>query len=53
MGAVGASRSLYYNFVARGTEVAFAKHTAMEISVDTRGAAPGQNGSPADNNDFH
>jgi len=53
MGAVGASRSLYCNFVARGTEVAFAKHTAMEISVDTRGAAPGQNASPADNNNSH
>jgi hypothetical protein len=53
MGAVGASRSLYGNFVARGTEVAFAKHTAMEISVDTRGAAPGQNGSSADNNNSH
>jgi hypothetical protein len=47
MGAFGASRSIYNNFIARGTEVVFAKHTAMEIGVDTRGAAPGQTVSPA------
>jgi hypothetical protein len=43
MGALGASRSLYNNFIARGTEVAFAKHTAMEIEIDTRGAGPAEN----------
>jgi len=53
MGAFGACRSIYNNFMARGTDVVFAKHTAMEISVDTRGAAPGRNGSPADNNNSH
>jgi hypothetical protein len=39
MGAFGVSRSIYNNFMARGTEVVFAKHTAMEIGVDTRGSA--------------
>jgi type IV secretory pathway VirB10-like protein len=53
MGAIGAGRSLYNNFIARGTDVVFAKHTAMEIGVDTRGAAPGQNASPASNNNSH
>jgi hypothetical protein len=53
MGAFGASRSIYNNFIARGTDVVFAKHTAMEIGVDTRGAAPGQNASPASNNNSH
>ena len=50
MGAFGASRSIYNNFIARGTEVVFAKHTAMVIDVDTRGTAPRQTGSPANNN---
>jgi hypothetical protein len=45
MGALGVSRSIYSNFMARGTEVVFAKHTAMEIGVDTRGSAR-ENGSP-------
>jgi hypothetical protein len=53
MGAFGASRSIYNNFMARGTDVAFAKHTAMEIGIDTRGAAPGQTASPASNNSSH
>ena len=53
MGAFGASRSIYNNFIARGTDVAFAKHTAMEIGIDTRGAAPGQTASPANNNSSH
>jgi hypothetical protein len=53
MGALGASRSIYNNFMARGTEVVFPKHTAMEIGVDTRGAAPGQTASPANNNSSH
>lgn len=39
MGAYGASRSIYNNFIARGREVVFEKHTAMEIGVDTRGAS--------------
>jgi hypothetical protein len=30
MGAIGAGRSIYSNFIARGTDVVFAKHTAME-----------------------
>jgi len=47
MGAFGASRSIYNNFMGRGTDVAFAKYTAMEIAVDTRAAAPGQTASPA------
>jgi hypothetical protein len=50
MGGFGASRSIYNNFMARGTEVVFAKHTAMEIAVDTRGTAPGQTASPAGSN---
>ena len=45
MGAFGASRSIYNNFIARGQDVVFAKHTAMEIGVNTREATPGQ--SPA------
>jgi hypothetical protein len=53
MGAFGASRSIYNNFMARGTDVVFEKHTAMEIGVDTRGAAPGQTASPASNNSSH
>ena len=53
MGAFGASRSIYNNFIARGTEVAFAKHTPMEIAVDTRGAAPRQTVSPTSNNSSH
>lgn len=40
MGAFGAARSIYNNFIARGRDVVFAKHTAMEISVGTRGGAP-------------
>lgn len=46
MGAFGACRSIYNNFMARGTDVVFAKHTAMEIAVDTRATAPGQTASP-------
>lgn len=38
MGALGAGRSIYNNFIARGKDVVFAKHTAMEISIDTRGS---------------
>jgi len=40
MGAFGAGRSIYNNFIGRGKDVVFAKHTAMQIAVDTRGSAP-------------
>jgi hypothetical protein len=41
MGAFGATRSIYGNFIARGHEVVFPKNTAMSISVGTRaGATP-------------
>jgi len=53
MGAFGASRSIYNNFIARGTDVVFAKHTAMEVGIDTRGAEAGQTTSPAGNNSSH
>jgi len=53
MGAFGASRSIYNNFMARGTDVVLAKHTAMEIGVDTRGALPGQTMSPVSGNGSH
>ena len=53
MGAYGAGRSIYNNFMARGTDVVFAKHTALEIGVDTRGAAPEQTASPASSNSSH
>lgn len=35
MGAFGATRSIYGNFIARGHEVIFPKNTAMSISVGT------------------
>jgi len=38
MGAFGAGRSIYIHFIARGRDVVFAKHTAMQIGVGTRGA---------------
>jgi hypothetical protein len=53
MGAFGASRSIYNNFMARGKDVVLAKHTAMEIGVDTRGALPGQTTSPVSGNRSH
>jgi hypothetical protein len=42
MGAFGASRSIYANFVARGHDVVFPKNTTMEIGIATAhaGAAP-------------
>jgi hypothetical protein len=40
MGAFGATRSIYVNFVARGHEVVFPKNTAMQIAVGTRAAIP-------------
>jgi hypothetical protein len=33
MGAVGASRSIYGNFLSQGREVVFPKNTAMDVSV--------------------
>jgi len=53
MGAFGASRSIYSNFMARGTDVVFAKHTTMEIGVDTRGAVPRQTVEPGGNQGSH
>lgn len=47
MGAFGASRSIYIHFIARGRDVVFAKHTAMEISVVTRSAAPIKTDDPS------
>ena len=44
MGAFGATRSIYANFIARGHEVVFPKNTAMSISVGTHATA---NPSPA------
>jgi hypothetical protein len=42
MGAFGASRSIYANFVARGHDVVFPKNTTMEIGIASAhaGAAP-------------
>jgi hypothetical protein len=40
MGAYGAGRSVYSNFLARGREVVFPKNTAMEIGVGKREANP-------------
>lgn len=53
MGAFGASRSIYDNFMARGTDVVFAKHTEMEIGIDTRGGLPGQTAIPEDKHSAH
>jgi hypothetical protein len=36
MGALGAGRSIYVNFVRRGQDLVFPKNTAMEISVGIR-----------------
>jgi hypothetical protein len=35
MGAFGASRSIYNNFISRGRDVEFAKHTIMQIELDS------------------
>jgi hypothetical protein len=42
MGAFGASRSIYTNFVARGHDVVFPKNTTMQIGIAKRppGSAP-------------
>jgi len=36
MGAVGGTRSIYTNFIARGRDVVFPKNTAMQIGVGIR-----------------
>ncbi len=46
MGAFGATRSIYENFIARGHEVVFAKNTAMSISVGTHAAAAPNSAAP-------
>jgi hypothetical protein len=48
MGAFGASRSIYANFIARGREVVFPKNTAMAISIATRPRAAASAGEPSD-----
>jgi hypothetical protein len=40
MGAVGASRSIYVHFLARGRDVVFPKNTAMEIGIGVRQETP-------------
>lgn len=39
MGAYGASRSIYQNFLSRGHEVVFPKNTAMDVAIGTRGVS--------------
>ena len=39
MGAFGAGRSIYQNFLTRGHEVVFPKNTAMDVAIGTRGVA--------------
>jgi hypothetical protein len=36
MGALGAARSVYVHFIARGREVVFPKNTAMQIGIGRR-----------------
>ncbi len=36
MGAYGAGRSIYQNFLTRGHEVVFPKNTAMDVAIGTR-----------------
>jgi len=38
MGALGASRSVYIHFIARGLDVVFPKNTAMENKIASRPA---------------
>jgi hypothetical protein len=47
MGAFGASRSIYANFIARGREVVFPKNTAMAISIATRPRAAATAAGPS------
>jgi hypothetical protein len=47
MGGIGAGRSIYVNFIARGHDVVFPRNTAMIIGIASRPrteAAPGQPG---------
>lgn len=39
MGAYGAGRSIYQNFLTRGHEVVFPKNTAMDVAIGARAAA--------------
>jgi hypothetical protein len=48
MGALGASRSIYVHFFARGREVVFPKNTAMKIGIGSRPGPPVP-AKPADN----
>ena len=40
MGSLGASRSIYVHFIARGHEVVFPRNTALEIAIGTRQPTP-------------
>jgi hypothetical protein len=40
MGALGASRSIYIHFLARGRDVVFPKNTAMQIGIGPRPIPP-------------
>jgi hypothetical protein len=46
MGALGATRSIYTNFIARGRDVVFPKNTAMQIGVGVRGAGQTKSSKP-------
>jgi hypothetical protein len=48
MGAVGASRSIYVHFLARGRDVVFPKNTAMEIGIGVRQEPPPPAAKPDD-----
>ncbi len=39
MGAYGAGRSIYQNFLTRGHDVVFPKNTAMDVAIGTRAVA--------------
>jgi len=41
MGAYGASRSIYSNFLGRGRDIAFPKNTEMEIEIGARKSVSG------------
>lgn len=40
MGSLGASRSIYAHFIARGHQVVFPSNTALEVAIGTREPAP-------------
>lgn len=40
MSAYGGGRSIYNNFLARGREIVFPKHTAMEVGFGDRTSLP-------------